>query len=65
MNNSEEWYSIIQKMVEQNKKILDKKDDDLDELDLFFKSMAITAKKLPLKGKLEAKKKDIFIDDTT
>lgn len=44
-------------MVDQNKQILDKNDENLDELDLFFKTMAITAKKLPPKGILEAKKK--------
>jgi len=43
--------------MDQNTQILEKKQDSLDELDLFFKTMAVTAKKLPTKGKLEAKKK--------
>jgi len=43
--------------MDQNEEILDKKEDNVDELDLFFKSMAATAKKLPTKGKLEAKRK--------
>lgn len=53
-NNSKERYSIIQQIMDQNKEILDKKEDNVDEFDLFFKSMAATAKKLPTKGKLEA-----------
>lgn len=56
-NNSKERYSLIKQMIDQNKEILNKKEDDIDELDLFFKSMAATAKKLPTKGKLEAKRK--------
>ncbi|KAF0690800.1 MADF domain-containing protein, partial [Aphis craccivora] len=28
--------------MDQNKEILDKKEDNVDELDLFFKSMAVT-----------------------
>lgn len=57
MNNSEERYSLIKQIMDQNKEILDKKEDNVDELDLFFKSMAVTAKKLPTRGKLEAKRK--------
>jgi len=56
-NNSKERYSIIKQMMDQNKEIFNRKEDDVDELDLFFKSMAATAKKLPTKGKLEAKRK--------
>jgi len=56
-NNSKECYSIIKQIMDQNKDILYKKEDNVDELDLFFKSMAATAKKLPTKGKLEAKRK--------
>lgn len=43
--------------MDQNKEILDKNEDNVDELDLFFKSMSARAKKWPTKGKLEAKRK--------
>lgn len=35
-NNSKEQYSIIKQIMDQNKEMLDKKEDNLDELDLFF-----------------------------
>jgi len=31
-----------------------KKNDQLDDMDLFFKSLALTAKKFPSQGKREA-----------
>jgi len=45
-NNSKEQYSIIKQIMDQNKEILDKKENDVDELDLFYKSIAATAKKI-------------------
>lgn len=57
MNNSEERNSLMKQMIDQNKQILEKKEGNFDELDLFFKTMAVTAKKLPTKGRLEAKVK--------
>jgi len=56
-NSSKERYSIINQIMNQNKEILDKKENDVDELDLFFKSITATTKKLPTKEKLEVKRK--------
>lgn len=57
MNKSEERNLLIKQIMDQNKQILEKKEQSFDELDLFFKTMAVTAKKLPTKGRLEAKTK--------
>jgi hypothetical protein len=48
-----ERIAIINTIQAQNQAILNKEVDD--EIDLFFKSMAISVKKLPSRGKQEAK----------
>lgn len=63
MKKSEERYMLMKKIQDQNKHILEK-ERNIDELDLFFKTMAVTAKKLQIEGKLEAKVK-IFRNRTT
>lgn len=45
--------AIINSIQAQNQAILNREADD--EIDLFFKSMAISVKKLPARGKTEAK----------
>ncbi|XP_050547935.1 uncharacterized protein LOC126909544 [Daktulosphaira vitifoliae] len=57
VNNSEERSLLIKKIMNQNEKLLEKKEESFDELDLFFKTMAVTVKKLPIKGQLDAKRK--------
>jgi len=44
------------KIQEQNEQLL-KREDSLDEIDMFFKTLAMTVKKLPSAGKIEAKAK--------
>lgn len=45
---------FIQKVQDKNKQLLEK-EANMNELDLFFKTIAVTAKKLLIKKKLEAK----------
>lgn len=45
---------LIQKVQDKNKQLLEK-EANMNELDLFFKTIAVTAKKLLIKKKLEAK----------
>lgn len=47
--------AIMNSIQTQNQSILDR--ESADEIDLFFKSIAISVKKLPAKGKTEAKHK--------
>lgn len=53
---AEERNLLIMKIQEQNEHLL-KKEDNLDEIDMFFKTLAMTVKKLPSAGKIEAKAK--------
>jgi len=53
---AEERNLLIMKIQEQNEQLL-KREDSLDEIDMFFKTLAMTVKKLPSAGKIEAKAK--------
>jgi len=49
--NKSERNSLMKQIMDQNKQIVEKKEESFDELDLFFKTMDVTAKKLPTKGR--------------
>lgn len=53
---AEERNLLIMKIQEQNEHLL-KREDNFDEIDMFFKTLAMTVKKLPSAGKIEAKAK--------
>lgn len=53
VKRAKERTAIINSLQAQNQSILNREADD--EIDLFFKSMAISVKKLPARGKTEAK----------
>jgi len=49
MNKSEEPNKRIKQTTEQNKKTLEKEEDDLDDVDLFFKYIAARVKRFSVK----------------
>lgn len=53
VKRAKERTALINSIQAQNQAILNREDND--EIDLFFKSMAISVKKLPARGKTEAK----------
>lgn len=55
IKRSNERNLLIKKIQDQNEQILMKQNNQLDDMDLFFKSLALTAKKFPSQGKREAK----------
>lgn len=54
---SEERNLLIKKIQEQNEKLLKREADNFDEIDMFFKTLAMMVKKFPNAGKIEAKVK--------
>lgn len=48
---------LIKKIQARNEQLLTRAEEKLDEIDMFFRGLAITAKKFPSKGRIEAKKK--------
>jgi len=55
IKRSNERNLLIKKIQDQNEQILMKQNNQLNDMDLFFKSLALTAKKFPSQGKREAK----------
>lgn len=53
---AEERNLLIMKIQELNEHLL-KREDNFDKIDMFFKTLAMTVKKLPSAGKIEAKAK--------
>lgn len=58
---SEERNLLIKKIQEQNEQLLKREADNFDEIDMFFKTLAMTVKKFPNAGKMEAKVKMFFL----
>lgn len=52
---------IIQSIQRQNEQLLNAKKNEEDDTNLFFKSLAVTVKKLPTKGINEAIIKTLMI----
>lgn len=48
---------LIKKIQARNDQFLMREEEKLDEIDMFFRVLAITVKKFPSKGRIEAKKK--------
>lgn len=57
MNKSEEPIKRIKQTTEQNKQILEKEGDDLEDVDLFFENIAVIVKRFSAKRKVLAKLK--------
>lgn len=55
IKRSNERNLIIKQIQAQNAQILMKEDHQLDDMDMFFKTLALTAKKFPSQGKRETK----------
>jgi len=63
LQRSNERNELIKKIQARNDQLLMREEEKLDEIDMFFRGLAITAKKFPCKGRIEAKKKNICIND--
>jgi len=57
LQRSNERNELIKKIQARNEQLLTREEEKLDEIDMFFRGLAITAKKFPGKGRIEAKKK--------
>lgn len=58
---NEEQKKLIAAIQSQNETILNRKMNEDDDIDLFFKSLAMTVKKLPTKGINEVKMKTLVL----
>lgn len=63
LQRSNERNALIKKIQSQNEQLLMKEVEKLDDIDMFFRGLAITTKRFPTKGRIEAKKKDICFND--
>lgn len=57
LQRSNERSALIKKITTRNEQLLMKEEEKLDEIDMFFRGLAITTKKFPIKGRIKAKKK--------
>lgn len=55
INRSNERNLLIKQIQSQNEQILMNVNHELDDMDMFFKTLALTAKKFPSQGKRETK----------
>lgn len=57
IQRSNERNALIQKIQARNEQLLMKESEQLDEIYMFLRGLALTTKKFPSKGRIEAKKK--------
>lgn len=57
LQRSNERTELIKKIQARNEQLLMREEEKLDDIDMFLRGLAITAKKFPSKGKIEAIKK--------